>query len=313
MNYDLSICIPARNEEFLKNTVEDLLKNNRGKTEIIVGLDGQWASPLLLQHPDVTVFYVPESIGQRSITKQCARLSSAKYIAKVDAHCSFEEGWDVKMLEMFEKEGDNIIAAPTMKNLHVFDWVCECGRRIYQDKPSLCTCGKQMTKEMVWIAKKRPNSTAYCFDSTPHFQYHNAYKAKQVGDYVESMSLQGSFFMLTREKYFDLDIDDESFGSWGSQGISAACRVWLSGGRVLINRKCWYAHAFRTKQENGFGFPYPLSGAQVERAKQRARELFFNNAWPKQTRPLHWLVERFQPPGWSPEDIEQLKKVPFPR
>jgi hypothetical protein len=39
---DLSILIPARNEMFLKNTVEDALKNSEADTEIIVALDGAW-------------------------------------------------------------------------------------------------------------------------------------------------------------------------------------------------------------------------------------------------------------------------------
>ena len=90
MQYDLAIIIPARREEFLKLTVEDLLKNKRGNTEIIVGLDGDWASPSLNQHPDVNVIYVPESIGQRAISNMCAKLTKAKYIMKLDAHCSVD-------------------------------------------------------------------------------------------------------------------------------------------------------------------------------------------------------------------------------
>ncbi len=47
---DLSILIPARNEMFLKDTVEDILKNSEASTEIIVVLDGQWAEPSIAQH-----------------------------------------------------------------------------------------------------------------------------------------------------------------------------------------------------------------------------------------------------------------------
>ena len=50
MNYDLTIVIPARNEEWLSQTVVDLLKNKRGKTKILVGLDGQWATPAIPYH-----------------------------------------------------------------------------------------------------------------------------------------------------------------------------------------------------------------------------------------------------------------------
>ena len=55
MKYDLSILIPARCEEFLSLTIEDILKNKRGKTEIIVVLDGDIADPPIEQHEDVTV------------------------------------------------------------------------------------------------------------------------------------------------------------------------------------------------------------------------------------------------------------------
>ena len=41
----------------------------------------------------------------------------------------------------------------------------------------------------------------------------------------------------------------------------------------------------------------------------RARDLFFANKWPKATRKLSWLVEKFNPPGWSKEDIEALNQV----
>ena len=41
--YELSILIPSRNEMFLAKTIEDLIENKRGKTEIIAVLDGQWA------------------------------------------------------------------------------------------------------------------------------------------------------------------------------------------------------------------------------------------------------------------------------
>ena len=40
MGYDLSILIPARNEEFLNRTVQDILENIEGNTEVIVVLDG---------------------------------------------------------------------------------------------------------------------------------------------------------------------------------------------------------------------------------------------------------------------------------
>ena len=324
MNYRLAILIPSRNEEFVSKTVQDILEHKRGPTEIIIGLDGQWADPPIPMHPDVTVLYHNKSIGQRAITKQCARLTNAEFVAKTDAHVSFKEGFDVDMLEAFDRlpDRENVTMFPVMRNLWVFDWKCKkCGKRWYQGPtPTKCQnpdCNntKHFYKKMMWVAKNNPQSTSFCFDSEPHFQYNNDYKKRpeykkmlEETGLTESMSLQGSFFMLTRKKYFELDVDDESLGSWGSQGLSVACKTWLSGGRVLCNHKTFYAHLFRT-QGGDFGFPYPNPGSKAQKAKAMARDLFFNNKWDKAIHPLSFLVERFWPVnGWNDEQLKDLKE-----
>lgn len=318
-NYELSILIPSRNEMFLKRTIDDILENIEADTEIIVVLDGEWSDPAIPQHERVTVIYLPESIGQRAATNLACKLSKAKYIAKVDAHCSFDKGFDRKMIEMFAQTGDDVTAVPIMRNLHAFDWKCyKCGWKKYQGPtPKKCEqCGstEHMKRKMMWIGKHNPQSTSFRFDSEPHFQYFEQWKHrdpyktdKATVGITESMSLQGSFFMCSRQKYWELKLCDEvDFPSWGSQGIEVACKTWLSGGRVVVNHKTWYAHMFRT-QGLDFGFPYPQSGRLVSRAKKHAKELFFSNKWVQQKRPLSWLIKKFSPvPGWSEEDLNEL-------
>ena len=314
MKYDLSILIPARNEEFLKRTVEDILQHIEGNTEIIVVLDGYKAD--LPESERLTVIYNPKSVGQRAGTNQACRLSQSKYIMKVDAHCAFDQGFDVKMMKEMK---DNYTMVPIMRNLHAFNWVCKNGHTRYQGPSGPCKeCNEPTTKDVCWIAKESPQSTAYCFDQEPHFQYFNEFKKRKEGipdehGLTESMSIQGSCFMLTREKYWELNISDESLGSWGSQGIEVACKTWLSGGRIVINHKTFYAHMFRT-QGGDFGFPYEQSNKQVQGAKSSVRELFFDNKWDKQIRPLSWLIEKFNPPEsyWSKEWREKMKAWPLP-
>ena len=62
---DLSIVIPARNEMFLPKTVENLLENIKGDTEIIVICVGDWPVDPIEDHPRVTIIHHSESIGQR--------------------------------------------------------------------------------------------------------------------------------------------------------------------------------------------------------------------------------------------------------
>lgn len=316
----LSILIPARNEMFLARTIQDILEHIEADTEIIAVLDGQWTEPQIPQNPRVNVIYVPESIGQRKATNMACRLSKAKYVMKIDAHCSFDQGFDRKMIEFMQKHGDDTTSVPIMRNLWAFDWKCyHCGWKKYQGPtPLKCeACGKtdKIRRKMMWVGKHNPQSWSYCFDAEPHFQYFEDYKhrpgikdrAKKEG-WSETMSLQGSCFMATREKYWELELSGEDLGSWGNQGLEVACKTWLSGGKVLVNHNTWYAHMFRT-QGGDFGFPYHQSGKHVSRTKKRTWELFKDKKFNKQIYPVSWLVEKFWPvKGWTDEDLKNLKE-----
>jgi glycosyltransferase involved in cell wall biosynthesis len=324
MNDTLSIIIPARREMFLKNTVEDILRNKRGNTEIIVVLDGEWADPPVEQHPDVNVIYLPEAIGQRAATNLGVKLAKGHWIMKLDAHCAMSEGFDVKMMEHIQEDWTMV---PTMRNLWTFSWKCDyCGCKWYQGPtPTKCQetnykkTGKpcpsnKFHRKLMWIAKERPQSNSYCFDSEPHFQYFNewtktnTYKEQLKTGFTETMSLQGSCFMCSKKKYEELDLCSEYFPSWGSQGIEVAMKTWLSGGKVMVDHSVFYAHMFRT-QGGDFSFPYPQSGNRVQEAKRKAKDLFFSNKWEKQIHPLSYVLDKFWPiKGWDEATLLKLKE-----
>jgi hypothetical protein len=316
---ELSILIPARCEMLLAKTIEDILLNTEADTEVIAVLDGEWTKPSIAQHERVNVVYVPTAVGQRAATNLAADLAQGKYVMKLDAHCAFDKGFDRKMLEAFKQSGDNVVMLPIMRNLHAYDWKCYgCGKKWYQaNKPKICdACGGDRIKiKMVWRGKESPQSTSYCFNATPQFQYFNDFcgrqeylKAKEETGITESMSIQGSCFMLTREKYYELNICDESLGNWGNQGIEVACKAWLSGGRVLISHKTWYAHLFRTNAV--LHFPWPVSGNDQERTKKKVKDMVYNGKLPHQIYPVSWLIEKFWPvPGWTEADLTELKKT----
>ena len=315
---ELSIIIPSRNEQFLAKTIENILENIEADTEIIAVCDGQWADPPIKDNPRVHLIYVPEPVGQRAATNMAAKLAQGKYVMKVDAHCSFDKGFDRKMLEGFKQVGDDVTMVPIMRNLWAFDWNCrDCNWKKYQGPtPTKCEkCGgTNLRKKMMWIGKERPQSTSYSFDSEPHFQYFNDYcrrpewKEGREKGLTETMSLQGSCFMCTKDKYWELNLSDEKLGNWGNQGIEVACKTWLSGGKVLCNHNTWYAHMFRT-QGGDFSFPYHLGGREVSQTKANVKNLLWNKKFDKQIHPVSWLVERFMPvPGWTENDLQKLKQ-----
>ncbi len=302
---DFSILIPSRNEMFLNNTIQDILSNIEADTEIIVTLDGQWPVEPIPDNPRVILIYLSESIGQRAATNLACRISQAKYVMKCDAHCSFGKGFDRILMEDIEHDWTIL---PKMYNLHVFDWVCECGHRKYQGPTAPCEkCGKEMKREILWRAKPSPETTAMRFDTDLKFQYWSEYKSKQSGDLVETMSILGACWMLERQRYWDLNICDENHGGWGQQGTEVACKSWLSGGKLIVDKRTWFAHMFRT-QGGDFGFPYPLSGKEVDKARNYSKKLWVGKSWDKAQYDLDWLIKKFNPPGWTePEKKEEPK------
>ena len=312
-NYDLSVLIPARNEMFVALTVKTILDNIRGNTEVIVALDGEWANPGIPDDPRVTIVYFPEAIGQRAATNQACRLSRAKYVIKIDAHCAVDEGFDVKMLSDMQED---MTLIPTMYNLHAFNWKClKCGKTWYQSPTPLFCCkdgdgkirneqcdSKQFEREIVWKPRLNKKSLYYRFDKNLHFQYWGDYRNRPEAqkELVEIMSTQGSCFMISRKRYWELNICDEKHGSWGQQGVEVAMKTWLSGGRLITTKKTWYSHMFRT-QGGDFGFPYPMSGTDQDKARQYSKELWLQNTWPlkKEGRDLNWVLNKFYPvPDW---------------
>lgn len=303
---DLSVLIPARNEQWLKRTIDDVLANMRGDTEIIAVLDGAWTEPSIPDHPRVTLLYHPSPIGQRASVNEAARLSRAKCIMKLDAHCAVDEGFDVKL--MYETEYE-LTQIPRMYNLHVFDWVClACHHRMYQGgAPAKCEkCnGNSFEIDIIWKPRLHKRSDFARFDKDLHFQYWKAYehRPESAGDIADVMCFVGACFCMERDRFWELGGLDEGHGSWGQMGVEIACKSWLSGGRMVVNKKTWFAHLFRTQP--GFGFPYEIHYSEQEAARQYSKR-FWNlenpdelPRWDKAIYPLRYVVDKFAPvPDW---------------
>lgn len=305
---DLSVIIPARNELFLSKTVETILANIRGDTEVIAVCDGYWPDPVLHDHPRLTVLHYTEPVGQRGGVNRGASVSRAKYIMKLDAHSSVDEGFDVKLMAPYESGeiGMDVTTIPRMYNLHGFDWKCpKCGWAIYQGpKPDACQQCKAspVVMDMKWQIRPKHVTDFARFDSEMHFQYWREYRKRPEaqGDIADVLSSVGACFFIPRDRFWQLGGLDENHGSWGQFGTEVSCKAWLSGGRQVVNKRTWFSHLFRTKSGTEWGFPYHLSGNAQDRAREYSRSLWLQNKWEHQTRPLRWLIDKFWTvAGWT--------------
>ena len=93
----LSIIIPSRKDKYLQKTIDDIRKNAKGDIEIIAILDGYQD-----KINGATVIQNGNKRGLRDAVNSAVAISHGSHILKCDAHCMFDEGFDIKLLADIE-------------------------------------------------------------------------------------------------------------------------------------------------------------------------------------------------------------------
>lgn len=270
----LSVLIPARNEVYLEKTIRNVLENARGDVEVLVMLDGYLPDPQINIGDDRCIFHHSEqSMGQRQGVNFLARHARGKYLMKLDAHCAVDEGFDVKLIADY-KEGE--VHLPRMYNLDIKTWLPKLRKR---------------TDYMYIGFNDRGELRSLYYGGE---QWKELHKRTELLD--ETMGMMGPCRFMSTKTFWDLGGCDEGHGSWGSEGIEWAMKAWLSGGRLIVNKKTWFAHWFRASDG---GFPYKINQSDIDKARIYAENLWLQDKWPKQKRSFRWLIEKFNPPGWD--------------
>lgn len=285
----ISIIIPSRNEKFLQHTIKELILKAEGEIEIIAVLDGYWTDPALEYHECVKIVHRGESKGMREAINAGVAISTGEYIMKIDAHCMVDQGFDLKLVEDCE---DDWVVVPRRKRLDADNWcIQEVGKPdidymylSYPDDPQ--DRGGVGLHGRLWDAKNRD-------------------KSLNKDEIVDLLSAQGSCYFLKRSYYDFLELlDHDNYGPFGSEMQEVGLKCWLSGGRLVRNKKTWYAHLHKGKKH---GRGYFLNNRHMQQANEYTNKWITGDAWHKQTIPLSELIEKFLPmPGWTDENFEQL-------
>ena len=175
-------------------------------------------------------------LGQRALTNKLAQQATGNFLMKLDAHCSLSQGFDVKLLAEMD---DKTILAPLLMPLDADNWAIN---------------GKKQMAQFV-------------FDDNFVMQH-------AEGDVGETMCLQGSAWVISKENYFGWNVCDESLGSWGGQAAELGIAAWLNGGRCKTTRSAYYGHLFRHKDEE---FPYERGEDPGKFATQELKRRYRND------------------------------------
>lgn len=291
----LSIIIPARNEIFLHKTILDILKKAKGPIEVIPVLDGYWCSPdEIIDDSRVSYLHFGAARGMREVINAAARKAKGKYLLKCDAHVMFDEGFDEKLkadVPIYNRNLGGWIVIPRRKRLDAENWCIQDVGKPDVDYEYLSSPADDGAKGNIWTQRAidRLNNPQYEID--------------------ENMTFQGSCWFMTRDHYLNGlgGMSEVGYGTFVREAQEIGLKTWLMGGRVLINKKTWYAHLHKGPK---YGRMYFLNKKEIEAGNAYCDDYWFNNRLGSAIHDLAWLIERFMPvPTWTPELIQQVSSV----
>lgn len=267
----LTVILPSRNEPYLQKTILDLLTKAKGEIEIKAILDGWWPEEMV-EDPRVSYIHNTAPKGMRGGINAGVAVSKGEYLMKLDAHCMVSEGFDEVLKAECE---DNWVVVPRRYALDVEKWQIE--ERTDDKYPIDYMYLSSDLHGIVWKERNR-----------------DPLLKKKLID--EVMSNQGSVWVMKRP-YFDfLELMDEKlYGMFWNEFQEVGLKCWLSDGRVMVNKKCWYAHWHKTK-----GRGYSLPSQEQVNAQKNVDRWLTEKMFSKQVHDIKWLVERFAPvPTWK--------------
>jgi len=291
MNDRVSIIIPSRNEQFLYKTTQDILKKAKGDIEIIVVLEGYWPkTEEVIEDRRVRYLHKGSPEGMRKAINDAVSIATGEYIMKTDAHCMFDEGFDLKLKENMQ---DNWVVIPRRYSLDPENWCIQEGRPI-RDYHYLCYPDPNKAHDGGMHGVEWPERTRELTD--PKYDIDN------------TMSFQGSFWFMKKSWFVDFmgGLDTKPIygkSGWAQEPTEIGLKTWLGGGKVVVNKKTWYAHLHKGKK---YGRGYDIDDKGVIEGHNYSAKYWMNNSWEKQKHTIDWLVNKFWPvPTW-PENWKEL-------
>jgi glycosyltransferase involved in cell wall biosynthesis len=274
----VSIIIPARNEkpENLERTIKSIYENATGDFEIIVGFDGKPYQIIEKIDNRYQAVFFPNIVGIKTNINTLASMATGKYIYKSDAHCAFGKGFDEILVNDMQ---DDWIMMPRFYVLNGETWQWQDER--FYDYFYLC-CP---------FTDKR----GFRFKAGGHWPEKTQEKLETLID--ETPQIHGSGWMMTRDRFFELggfpNIDPHGHAQ---EPIWLALKNWLAGGKVMVNKKTWYAHLHQQGDKRG----YHMDKAQEDRSYKLAVDFFMGDKWFEGSKyDMEWFINKFYPmPTW---------------
>ena len=117
-------------------------------------------------------------------------------------------------------------------------------------------------------------------------------------------AFQGSCWFMSKKYYQRIGGLDGRFGTFFQEPQEIGFKVWMSGGRMVINKHTWYAH-WHKNVSSGHGF----SNQKKKEAFRYSTWYWMNDKWEGATRKMedfiafHWPIPSW-PENWREEKVQ---------
>jgi len=127
-----------------------------------------------------------------------------------------------------------------------------------------------------------------------------------------SQTWQGSCYFMSRKHWDWLGpLDSEHYGQFTHESQEIGNKTWLGGGRLVVNKKTWYAHYHKGNKGKNYGFSnnqYADHMGGMEKGRQYCIDYWIYDKWEGRIHDFQWLLDKFWPvPTWPENWKEQIE------
>ncbi len=149
--------------------------------------------------------------------------------------------------------------------------------------------GKDHDDGMHGVPWKRPERDQFEIDETP--------------------SMQGSCYFMSKNHYVNNlgYMSEEGYGQFAQESQELGFKTWLMGGKLIVNKKTWYAHLHKGKT---YGRMYQFPGGTVD-ASNWSAEHWLNDRESGMKYKFEWFIDQKFPgmPSWTKDWKEQIRQM----
>jgi len=227
----VSIVIPSRTEKFLNHTIKDVLSNATGDIEIFPVLDGYYLpKEEYIDDPRVKYIHIPNNgtMQKRHGINIGVMLAKGKFVMSLDAHCLVSKGFDEILARDCEP---NMVMIPRRYKLDADNW---CTKNHLD--------GSLPVDYEYWIYNDYLNGFL-----KPYRWDQRSIERKDIM-IDDTLTMQASCWFMYKTWFNErgfMKID--GYTGWGQEDVEIAMETHVNGGRLVVNKNCYYAHLYKGK------------------------------------------------------------------